>query len=176
MVRLPYSFLLLLLFCIGMGSVQAAVEKQLRFPARLTIDNYGIYQLIETTQQSFTADATAGYESVINTRLLAKVKTIPLQKGVVFGFNYSIADASTQQAWVPVTIQIQHPLTTNYLGQQSLGFTRKSSARLKSDGRYHNGAFYVFSEPYEMVAGDWVITVTYGDEVIVSQRFKVIAR
>ena len=164
--------LFLLLFLLS-GAVSAAVDKSAQFPIRMTIVDSGIYQLLDKSQQSFIADSTAGYSSVINTKLLSPDPVVPLRQGVVFGFNFAITDTTTDAQWVPVLIQIKHPQTTNYLGQRSVGFSQTSAARLKADGSYQNGAFYMLSESYEMVAGEWQIAVIYRDEIVVSKKFLV---
>ena len=172
--RLQQLALVFMLLYTLANPVSAAVGKVAQFPIKITIDDFGVYQLLGKNQQFFSADTTAGYSSVIDTRLIASGSHVPLRQGVVFGFNFFIADASTDEEQVPVLIQIKHPQTTNYLGKQSVGFSKIDSARLKADGHYHNGAFYVFSEPYEMVAGEWTITVTYRGEMTVSKIFTVV--
>lgn len=153
--------------------VYSLVNNNTDFPVRISLQDFGLYQLLDKSSPSFNADVTAGYASVIQTRLLHKTTSVPLKKGQVFGFNYSIEDGSANDEWIPVVIHIQHPATNNYLGHQTTGFTTKSYARLKNDGRYHNGAFYVLSEMHEMVQGEWLICVTYGDELVLSKVFNV---
>lgn len=165
---------LLVLLFVFTGSASATVEHGGRFPIRIEIADFGIYQKLDTAQRAFSAETTAGYASVISTSLVEQVDEIPLQKGLVFGFNFYITDHSTDQEWVPIKIKIKHPKTKNYMGKTAYGFTKPSAARLKADGSYHNGAFYVFSEPYEMVEGDWHITVIYRGEITVTKRFRVV--
>lgn len=167
----PLLLLLLLMFVVP---AIASVEHGGRFPIRIEIADFGIYQKLDTSQKAFSAKTTAGYASVISTSLVKQVEEIPLQKGLVFGFNFFITDHSTDQEWVPIKIKIKHPKTKNYLGKTAYGFTKPSAARLKADGSYHNGAFYVFSESYEMVAGDWHITIIYRGEITATKRFKVV--
>lgn len=171
LVRMVAGILVALV--IAARTVLAALDPSPSFPVHIEIQDYGIYRLLDKKEQGFQADTTAGYASVINTSHLKQTEQIALKRGQVFGFNYVITDASTQEAWVPVVIQIKHPATKNYLGNSSVGFSQASAARLKSDGRYYNGAFYIFSEAYEMVPGEWKISVIYREEKIVSQRFIV---
>jgi hypothetical protein len=160
--------------CLLSFFLEAAVDEDAKFPIRIQIENYGLYQLLGKNEQSFSPGSTAGYGSVINTRFIEQVKTITLKKNEVFGFKYSINDTSTEDEWVPVVVHIKHPQTTNYLGQVSYGFSEKSAAKLKSDGRYHNGAFYIFTEEYEMIPGEWTVSVIYRNEFVVRKRFNVI--
>lgn len=165
---------LLSLFFSGLSLAIAPGDMPLT--ASIHIVDYGLYQLLNKSDQSFNPESTAGYESVINTRLLEKTDVIALKKHRVFGFNYAINDPGAAEEWVVVKIKISHPPTANFLGQQSNGFSRNSAARLKADGRYHNGAFYVFTEDFEMVPGLWVVNVIYRDEVIASQSFSITAQ
>ncbi|WP_169714048.1 DUF3859 domain-containing protein [Oceanicoccus sagamiensis] len=167
------SVFLLLVFSSLPSFAAAGVDAPLT--ASIRIENYGLYQLLDKSDQSFNPESTAGYESVINTRFIEKTDVIALKKNRVFGFNYAINDPNTAEEWVVVDIKISHPLTTNFLGHQSTGFSRQSAARLKADGRYHNGAFYVFTEDYEMVPGLWVVSVIYRGEFVARQSFSITA-
>ncbi len=160
--------LMIVLFLISYNAKasQKVLEdnKSLPFPAKVLIKDYGTYRLLERSEQQFNADATAGYASIIHTEHLETTEVIKLNKGVVFGFNVAIEDQNVDQEWVPIVIEIKHPLTVNYLGQQSTGFKKQNGARLKDDGFYHNGAFYIISEDFEMVPGEWIIRIVYQEE------------
>jgi hypothetical protein len=162
----------LLLFA---SAVFAAVDLFSKLTPLLAIERFGIYQPLGETDQSFNASSTAGYDSVMATRLLRQTTVIPLRRGLVFGFNYVLDDVTTSAEWVELDVKIRHPATVNYLGHESTGFATSSAARLKADGRYRNGFFYVLSEPREMVAGEWTITLSYGGQVSVSKTFTVVA-
>ena len=164
------SFLILLWLSF---SAQAAVDHRGQFAAKITIDHYGVYKLLEKNQRQLSVDSTAGYNSVIKAALLEKTTQIPLQQGKVFGFTYQITDHAVNQQWVPVTIEYKHPQLHDFLGRLRTGFTRKSAARLQADGRFSNGAYYIFSEPEEMIAGEWQIRVIYLGDIIATQRFTV---
>ena len=165
------AFVLLYVFSIHANA--ASVVSDVNFPVKLSIKNYGIYSLVERSDKAFVADATAGYSSVVTAKLLDQTHRIPLKQHTVFGFNYIIEDHSSNSLWVPVEIQITHPPTTNYLGHESRGFRKQSSAKKKADGGYHNSAFYLLSEPYELVAGKWSISVTYRGEHVLKVDFVV---
>lgn len=143
------------------------------FAPTIAIEDFGLYTLIDKKERAFEAGTTAGYASVINARHLQQTTEVKVGNSTVFGFNYAITDTTVDSEWVSVMIEVRHPDTVNYLGERSNGFKKLSAARLKADGRYHNGAFYIFSEPYEMVPGEWVIRVIYGGSVTVSKRFTV---
>ncbi|WP_101760412.1 DUF3859 domain-containing protein [Oceanicoccus sp. KOV_DT_Chl] len=165
--------LTLLLCLLSIGTAQAAIDAQIVFPITLQIKDFGIYQLLEKSESQFKADTTAGYASVVSSRLVKQTATVPLKQDQLFGFNFIIRDNTVDTEWVPVTIQIKHPSTNDYLGHQSKGFTKHSHARIKADGSYQNGAFYLLAKPYELVAGEWVISVIYRHEIVVSKTFQV---
>lgn len=150
----------------------ASVDMSPTFTARIEVEDFGIYELLDRSGRDFKAQSTAGYSSVISTRHLRSTQKVPLRQGQVFGFNFAITDPAAEADWVPVQMLIEHPQTVNYLGKASLGFKKTTAARLHKDGRFHNGAFYIFSEPYELVPGEWTITVIYGEREVV-RRFWV---
>lgn len=151
----------------------SSVESAPDFTPTIVIEDFGVYQLLDKKERAFKAETTAGYESLISARHVKSTQQISVASDKVFGFTYAIADATVNTDWVPVVLEIRHPDTVNYLGKRSNGFKKLSSARLKADGRYHNGAFYIFTEPYEMVPGEWVITITYGTSASVTKRFTI---
>lgn len=163
-------FILALFLC---APAVSAKELAGNYPIRIMIKDYGRYELLEKSATRFKADSTAGYDSIIQTRFLEATTQVPLKEGQVFGFNFMIEDNTVDVEWVPVIIQITHPTTRNYLGHSSEGFSQQSYARLKADGRYHNGAFYVFSEDYELKPGEWLIKVIYRNEMTASKMFEV---
>ena len=152
----------------------AVVDADNDFLVTLDIHDFGLYKLLEKSAPSFNAEVTAGYDRIIQTQLIQTTTAVPLKKGQVFGFSYRIEDSMADSEWIPVIIKITHPKTKNYLGHYSTGFTKKSFARLKSDNLYHNAVFYVFSEDYEMVAGDWVLSVSYQGDKVLSKTFTVV--
>lgn len=157
------------LTCTAMTPTDPAPD----FTPTIAIEDFGTYALIDKKERAFEAGTTAGYASVISARHLQQTAQVKVSLNTVFGFNFAITDTTVDSEWVTVMIEVRHPDTVNYLGERSNGFKKLSAARLKADGRYHNGAFYIFSEPYEMVPGEWTIRVTYGESTTVSKRFTV---
>jgi hypothetical protein len=160
-------------FVVSISSVQATLSGSPQFNVLLKLSDFGIYRMIQKKDSLFDADTTAGYVSVIKTQLLEQSDVIPLKKDIVFGFNYAIADGSVDSQWVDVVVTVKHPETKDFTGHVSDGFSRVSAAKLRSDGLYHNSAFYRLSEPYEMVAGTWLIRVSYRDQWVVEKAFTV---
>lgn len=165
---------MLVVLLLGLGArVCASVESGADFAPTIEVESYGEYRLLGKSERTFKAETTAGYASVIQAEHVRTTETIKLARDRVFGFTYAIADATATSGWITVAIEVQHPSTVDYLGKRSTGFRKLSAAHLKADGRYHNSAFYVFSEPYEMVPGEWIISVSYGTEVTATKRFIV---
>lgn len=140
-------------------------------PPAIAIKDYGVYRMIARRGRYFSPVDTAGYRSVVETALSRSTTDVELVKNQVFGFNYVITDDTASGPWVPVTIEFTHPETLNFYGQPSRGFILQSAAKLHPDGRYHNSAFYVLTEAYEMVAGDWVIKVVYRGQAVATKTF-----
>lgn len=162
-----------LIIFLASSQVFSAIETGIKLEPRLSIESFGIYQNLNQTELSFSADSTAGYHTVIDTELLKKTDVIPMQPDVVFGFKYVLEDIGVDAEWVPVEFEIKHPLMKSYLGKPSAGFKTASSAHKKADGRFRNGVYYVLREGHEMVPGKWQLTVRYNSSIVATQSFVV---
>lgn len=136
-----------------------------------TVTEYGRYDLQETQQQQPAIDSTAGFSSVVDARLLEQDHEIPLQLGAVFGFRFAISDLSAQTEWLPLEVHVRHPPITDHRGETRHGFVMQSAAHLEADGRYHNAAYYILSQPRELAAGDWQIAIFYRGQRLLSRTF-----
>ena len=164
---------LLISILVQASSSYASVENAIGLTPQIYVEQSGIFEVVDPPVQSFNANATVGYESVVKTKFVEEAVLIPLQRDAVFGFNYVVVDLEADSEWVVVDVEISHPPITNYLGYKSNGFIQQATVRMKEDGHYHNGIFYLFSEDYEMVPGEWKITVRYQNRFEVSKRFFV---
>ena len=82
----------LLMFSVNsQATLNTTMNSVVDFRPVITIDDYGVYQVLNKTHPSFSAQSTAGYDSVVKTELITTTTQIPLEKGLVFGFNYTIS-------------------------------------------------------------------------------------
>lgn len=167
-----FLFTVMALF-VSVSPVQATLSGAPQFNVSVRLNDYGIYRMTGKKDLLFNANTTAGYESVINAELIEQSDVVPLEKDIVFGFNYVVEDGSVDSQWVDVVVTIEHPATKDFTGFVSKGFSKQSAAKLGIDGVYRNSAFYRLSEPYEMVAGTWLIRVSYRDQWVVEKAFTV---
>jgi hypothetical protein len=165
---------LLLITTLWAGSSLASQGPKQPYAVSLSTLDFGRYQLLQTTDRKFTPSATAGFQSVVRTRVLQQSEQLLLEQGLVFGFNYRIVDDHAGTQWVPVVLHYRHPTMIDYTGASSTGFSKQGFARLQADGSYQNGAFYIFSKEWEMVPGEWEISVSYRGEHQLQQRFDIV--
>ena len=98
---------------------------------------------------------------------------IPLVKGTYFAYRYRIMDLPKEAAKKPaVDIRkvLIHPEMTLPDGMTSTGWDRTVKGRT-SVGQVIAFDGYVFSEDYELVEGDWIFQIWFGDQKMVEQTF-----
>ncbi len=114
-------------------------------------------------------DATAGYASRGNVMIGSPTDTIPLHKGVGFGYFWH---ASGLEPAFDLKYRIQHPPIVRKDGKRVEMF-EETLHLLSVDGQFETADCYFLDEDYEVVPGDWTITLLVRDKVLVSKTFHV---
>ena len=98
---------------------------------------------------------------------------IPLLKDTYFAYRYRILDLPKEVVKKP-TVDLRkvliHPVMILPDGSTSTGWDRTVRGRT-SVGQVIAFDGYVFSEDYELVAGDWTFQIWFGDQKMVEQTF-----
>jgi hypothetical protein len=116
-------------------------------------------------------DATAGYASRGNVMIVRPGDTIPLHKGVGFGYLWH---ATGLPSTFDLKYRIQHPPITRKDGKRVEMF-EETMAQASVDGEFETADCYFLDEDYEVVPGDWTITLLVQDKVLVTRTFHVVA-
>jgi hypothetical protein len=154
------------------GSVAAAPATGFGATAlQVEVIDSGRYRILQREPRQTGGASSAGYSSVVATEWLSESIRVPLQLGEAFGFRYRLQVPEASAEWLPLQIVVQHPPLTDVRGQRSRGFVIDSAARRDSDGSYRNGAFYLLSEPRELVAGRWRIALFHGGRRLIEREF-----
>lgn len=140
-----------------------------------SIIEFGRYRLENLRERQYAAESTAGYSSVVQAALLEEGNRVPVRLGEAFGYRFAISDSQRDAEWIPVEIRISHPPIADHRGNIREGFVMRSAARRGADGQYRNAAYYILSEPRELTAGRWEISVVYHGQRLLSQAFDLIA-
>jgi hypothetical protein len=131
--------------------------------------HYGLCDSGSTKETYAQPDATAGYASRGNVMIGTATDRIPLHKGVGFGYYWQATGLAPS---FDLTYLIQHPPITRKDGRRVERF--EETLQLQSvDGAFATADCYFLAEDYELVPGDWSITLLVQDKILVSKTFHV---
>ncbi len=161
-----------LLFLVCPLAVTYAVTET-QGPAGSIIE-YGIYEVLKPGIVYEHKESTAGYaEEGGNVKLVEKTTRIPLKKGIAFGFKWEargLPDIS-----IKIAMRVKHPPTTRPDGTKSSGF-EEMLPFFPERGRVEpREDLYVLSEDWEMLPGEWTLSMVYEGKVLCEKVFTVIA-
>lgn len=115
-------------------------------------------------------DSTAGYASRGNMMIGSPTDTIPLHKGVGFGYFWHASGLAPTFA---VKYRIQHPPIVRKDGKRAEMF-EETLQLASTEGQFETADCYFLDEDYELVPGDWTITLLVQDKVLVTKTFHVV--
>jgi hypothetical protein len=136
---------------------------------RIDVTEYGIYTLSAVDNGQTAAGITT--RAVSNIRLAVSTRTVPMQKGVKFGFRYTVI-GTPKGVKVPLRMVLLLP---------SPGFLKPGApSPILRDEYVHeeivgNSTFHDYSldDPWELIPGNWTFEIWYGNQKLVSQTFNV---
>jgi hypothetical protein len=116
-------------------------------------------------------DSTVGYASRGTVLIGAPTDTVPLHKGVGFGYLWH---ATGLAPGFELTYRIHHPPITRKDGKRVDSFEEKLTLQ-SVDGEFETADCYFLDEDVELVPGDWTITLLVEGQVLVTKTFHVVA-
>lgn len=161
-----------LLICSSFYLDNSAQALPLPIPQTVSakIVNFGIYKVVKTGNQYSHEESTAGYaEEGIQTTLVKSTTKIPLRKGIAFGFEWE-AEGFPRDTPIKISYRIRHPETTKPDGTISSGFDEPFPLLLE-DGKIKTGDYYQISEDWELLPGEWCLSVVYENNVLFEKVF-----
>jgi hypothetical protein len=167
LVRLLLSTPLLLAFSTSCAAPRPAK------PSTRLID-FGIVRLVGPLTRLEDPKTAVGFTSSGPGRSVFEKRTteIPAVQGVTFGIRYRIEGSPGK----PVTVEeiIRHPPMTRPDGTV-LREERTKDQVSPADGVVDQKFLYLLREPYEVVPGDWSLTVAIDGTTAIEQHFTIIA-
>jgi len=102
-------------------------------------------------------------------KLVEQTEKIPAKIGLKFGFRFSLSEE----------LQKRQLKTVYHFPEIKNPETGKATARFESGGlAYMDGdvtfALYAFTDPWELVPGEWTFQVFDGDRMLVEKKFTVV--
>ena len=163
-----------LCYCFTFGSQVQSVEKPRAQHPTATIVEFGIYEVVKKGIQYEHKESTAGYaEEGGEVKLVETTTTIPLKKGIAFGFEWEAEGLPNMP--IKIAMRVKHPQTTKPDGTVSTGFDEMLSLYPKKGRIERRGDYYALSEDWEMVPGEWTLSMVYEGRVLCEKVFHVVA-
>jgi Domain of unknown function (DUF3859) len=136
----------------------------------INVTEYGIY----TTNVTKTVTDAIGVpqHTVDDIKLAAATRTVPMQTGVQFGFRY-VVNGAPAGAKVSLRVVTIYPPPGLLKSGSSTPIMRDEASWTKTIGKStYNG--YTLENPEELLPGNWVIEVWFGNQKLGSQSFTIV--
>jgi hypothetical protein len=161
--RSTYRILGVLLIAWGISlEVQAAPRAQ--------VSEYGYYRFIDQSLREPNSDATSGYVTSGKAQLVERTTRIPIEKGRLFGFRFSIWGVDGNIGTLPLQLVVTHPLMKKPDGSESTGYSYVVNLNLKN-GAVEDQTGYHLNEDFELVEGDWQFEYRFMNKPLLVQKF-----
>jgi hypothetical protein len=154
--------------------VQAVPRPQAQDPTA-TIVEFGIYEVVKKGTQHEHKESTAGYAEEGGEIVFVKTATdIPLKKGIAFGFDWEAQGLPSMP--IKIIWRVKHPRTVKPDGTVSTGFDETLRVRPKEGRIKKRTDAYILSEDWEMLPGEWSLSIVYENRVLCEKVFHVLGQ
>jgi hypothetical protein len=135
------------------------------------VSQHGLYRLVRSGGLVDNPNTSTG-KTVSNAviQLVRQTDRIPLIKGAQMSLQYRLWYFPDQPAFIDLRRVLKHPAMTLPDGTVSTGsdYMIKGKVSVNQVIAYTG---YGFDEDYELLEGDWIFEIWYGDRKLVEQRF-----
>lgn len=137
-------------------------------PGILVLDDWGVYSAAHDHRVA-DPNATTGYSTFSrDVRLVERTHQVCAQLGADFGIRFHVRD-DVPAAVLTVSVDVTHPPMMNNHGAM------QSHDEMTRQARVHGSTYsgWTFSEPRELVAGEWHVTVRRAGVMEIDEIFHV---
>jgi hypothetical protein len=136
------------------------------------IIDYGIVR--SEGEKEYNIPGTKGEKSIIleEPQISETTTKIPMKKGTRFGFKWQMLGVPTDQP-LEITYRYKHPPMVEPDGKKTESYDRPVTIQ-PENGKFESFDGYELSEDYELVPGNWTMSILYNDKVLVSKTFQVV--
>lgn len=154
------------------GSITFAAEKVALIKGKIL--DFGTYRVIKSNRDVPIRDEAGQLLDAVRIspkiEFLTHTDYIVARKGVSFGFTYKLVNLPTN-APTMVTIEILHPAIIKPDGQTNYGEGIQQVIPQSKDGMYTNHIGYHLDEEYDLVEGDWTMSISSENGRLISKSF-----
>ncbi len=135
------------------------------------LKNFGVIEIQDYGVEFNNSDATAGYShELVKMKIANRTEFIELKQDITFGIEWCL-DGITEDV-VDFALATRHPKTTDSSGKVKTSSIAYFTGESKK-GRFCSIDAYSLSESWELVEGDWVLSIIYNDQEIVKKKFVI---
>jgi len=138
----------------------------------IILENYGVFSAVAKASQKPAADGIP-FTAVTNVHAKKKTRTIPISKGVNFGFQYEAVGSPRGEKTTLHFVVIYPPPGLSKPGSSGpiARDEYDQKVRIGVKGSYDG---YELDNDWEMVPGDWTLEIWSGPNKLASETFSLI--
>lgn len=130
----------------------------------------GIFSKVSGGKVIDSADTSTGKAlSKLVMTFIREAERIPIKKDTIIGYQYRLSNLPDTHS-VQLRRVLRHPPFTLPDGTVSSGSEFTINKRVERNEVFAYDV-YALNEPYEMVEGDWVFQIYYGDQLLIERKF-----
>ncbi|WP_319239494.1 DUF3859 domain-containing protein [uncultured Propionivibrio sp.] len=168
-MRIFNSFLLFNVLALAFPlAAQSAVQQISNSPTGEVV-KAGVCVQEQVTLRYSQPQSTAGYATNGPLKIVQETNTIPLQKNIGFGFAWRAKNIPPQ---AKVIYLVEHPAITRPDGT-TLEHFEEPLLTQSEGGQIESIDCYMLSEDYELVPGQWSLSIYYQGVQLVRQTFHI---
>ena len=161
-----FTGLLLLLF---LSSCTTASRKEPEESVKGYLIDYGVIKPTSQQQRYAVPDQPGRFAINADLEIVKKSEEIPLKQGTAFGIVWAIS--GLKEKTIEVVYSVEHPEIILENGEISRLGTERMTHQVV-DGIAGSIDGYIFNHKYELVPGDWKVSIKYKG-IEISKTFKV---
>lgn len=131
----------------------------------------GVAEPVGPQRRTPDASSATGFVTRGDTVFRSHTTIVPATRGAAFGFSYRL-DFVPKDHPVRLTQVIRHPPLKKPDGPVIRHQISSQEVR-SSDGHVEGKLWYILREDYEVVPGEWTVSLLQGRRVLLEQRFTV---
>ncbi len=155
-----FSLIACLAFATGCSQARAS---------RVQVIDYGVYRVTNEKSVASSNSPTGIVRTGGTFELSKQTETIPTKIGTAFGVRFSLPREleKTQLKYVYLFPEMKNPAN---------GKAFSSFESLGQEGGHgpSTGMFYNFTDPWELVAGEWTFQAFANDQLLLEKKFSVV--
>jgi len=176
MVKQFSGFLVLVALALFQVACDRTAQEESAADIKAEIIEYGVYERKGEFIRIPDPTSPTGYVSRSDKSgeitLARETETVQMAQGVLFGYRVNVINLPDAEQHV-FTLRYEFPPMITHEGQTTTSTEDQRRVTTSSRG-VTGGIYYMLSEEYEMVPGEWKLTVLYKGDELASKTFTLI--